>query len=255
MRLTVILWTILFVKTLAASVPDILFDEGNRYYQSGEYSEALEAYNELLEKGYHAEELYYNLGNVYYQLNQIPSAILYYEKALWIGKSHREDIEHNLSLAEQQIVDQVEPLPQPFWESFFATLVNFMHRDYWAYLGLVFLLIVTALSVLLILKKSFIPTGTTKTLVVSFLLLFIATQILGSTQARIAANQQDGIIMSESVYVKSTPENKGKDLFIVHGGLKVSIEDNISNWYEIRLADGRKGWVSKEDIAFIQTKP
>ena len=49
--------------------------------------------------------------------------------------------------------------------------------------------------------------------------------------------------MAPSVTVKSTPNQSGTDLFILHEGRKVIIKDNtMKEWKEIKLEDGNVGW-------------
>ena len=43
----------------------------------------------------------------------------------------------------------------------------------------------------------------------------------------------------------------GKDLFILHEGTKVALENSIDEWAEIRISDGRKGWVPVESFVEI----
>lgn len=58
--------------------------------------------------------------------------------------------------------------------------------------------------------------------------------------------------MSPTVTVKSTPDESGTDLFVLHEGTKVYIEDNsMTEWKEIRLEDGNKGWVQTKAIEVI----
>ena len=57
--------------------------------------------------------------------------------------------------------------------------------------------------------------------------------------------------MSPSVTIKSSPDVSGTDIFVIHEGTKVRIEDKISDWNEIKLSDGSKGWLKVEDIETI----
>jgi SH3-like domain-containing protein len=57
--------------------------------------------------------------------------------------------------------------------------------------------------------------------------------------------------MGYVVNVKSTPAEKGSDLFVIHSGLKVSITDHLNEWVEIRLPNGEKGWVLLSQIEEI----
>ena len=58
--------------------------------------------------------------------------------------------------------------------------------------------------------------------------------------------------MVPSVTVKSTPNENGTDLFILHEGRKVLIKDNtMKDWMEIQLEDGNAGWVPVKIIEII----
>jgi SH3-like domain-containing protein len=59
------------------------------------------------------------------------------------------------------------------------------------------------------------------------------------------------IISSPLVSGKSSPDASGTDLFVLHDGTKVTIEDEVGEWYEIRLSDGNKGWVPVKSLNII----
>jgi SH3-like domain-containing protein len=48
--------------------------------------------------------------------------------------------------------------------------------------------------------------------------------------------------------VKSSPQEEGTNMFEINEGLKVEILDSLNNWYNIRLADGKQGWIVKESV-------
>ena len=51
---------------------------------------------------------------------------------------------------------------------------------------------------------------------------------------------------------RSTPSESGTSLFILHEGRKVEIKDNsMREWKEIRLEDGKVGWVPTSAIEVI----
>lgn len=85
------------------------WQSANQFYSDGNYEDAVNQYESILNSGYESSELYFNLGNAYFKLNQIPSAILYYEKARKLAPED-EQINFNLSLANSRIVDKMEPL-------------------------------------------------------------------------------------------------------------------------------------------------
>ena len=51
--------------------------------------------------------------------------------------------------------------------------------------------------------------------------------------------------------VKGAPNDSGTSLFLIHGGLKVRIVEELGDWYNIRLADGNEGWIAKKDVEII----
>jgi SH3-like domain-containing protein len=59
------------------------------------------------------------------------------------------------------------------------------------------------------------------------------------------------IVITGSINVKSAPRNSGKDLFILHEGSKLWLLDELEGWKEIRIVDGRKGWISDYGIEKI----
>jgi SH3-like domain-containing protein len=57
--------------------------------------------------------------------------------------------------------------------------------------------------------------------------------------------------MSPQVNGKSSPDSSGTDLFVLHEGTKVEIEDEVGEWLEIRLSDGNKGWIPANCLEII----
>lgn len=77
-------------------------------------------------------------------------------------------------------------------------------------------------------------------------------QYFASEQKAELVDRTGAIVMEPTINVKSTPNESGTDLFVLHEGTKVFIEDNsMKGWKEIRLEDGNKGWVKTEAIEII----
>ena len=71
------------------------------------------------------------------------------------------------------------------------------------------------------------------------LFTFIFTQ----TQYTRFKTNKEAIIFTASVTVKSSPDEKSTDLFVVHEGLKIKITDTAGEWSEIKIANGSVGWI------------
>ena len=59
------------------------------------------------------------------------------------------------------------------------------------------------------------------------------------------------IIFAQSLSVKSSPDSKSTDLFVLHEGVKVELLDSVENWRKIRLPDGKVGWIPGGSIQII----
>ena len=57
--------------------------------------------------------------------------------------------------------------------------------------------------------------------------------------------------MAPSVTVKSSPDNSGTDLFILHDGTKVEIRSKLSDWSEIQMENGSVGWLPSSSFVVI----
>ena len=54
-----------------------------------------------------------------------------------------------------------------------------------------------------------------------------------------------------TVTVKSSPDEKGSDKFVIHEGTKVILLDELNNWVKISIANGSNGWVEKQCFEII----
>jgi hypothetical protein len=85
-----------------------------------------------------------------------------------------------------------------------------------------------------------------------FLVVFALSNLFAYQQKQALVHRSGAIIIRSAVNVKSTPAQNGTDLFILHEGTKVSVLDNsIGDWCEIRVPDGKQGWVEVTQIEII----
>ena len=62
---------------------------------------------------------------------------------------------------------------------------------------------------------------------------------------------ESAIIIAPTVTGKSTPDESGTDLFVLHEGTKVRIKNKIGDWFEIQMDDGNTGWISSKKLEII----
>lgn len=222
----------------------------NKFYTEGKYQEAVLAYENIIKSGSESSELYYNMGNAYYKQNIIAKAILNYEKALKLAPNNK-DVKYNLELCNRLVVDQIEVLPIFFLTKWIRNTRNLFSSDFWA------LISISAFGIALLFISFYLYSKGIAFKKLSFWLGFVT--LLVSFGSYLFSGQQknqiteggSAIIMSSSVTVKSSPDASGTDLFVIHEGTKVSIEDKLSDWKEVKLSDGSKGWLKTADIEII----
>ncbi|MDR2681391.1 MAG: tetratricopeptide repeat protein [Tannerella sp.] len=218
-------------------------------YASEQYGQAIELYESVLKNYGDSYELYYNLGNCYYKTGKTAHAILNYERALLI-KPGDSDIRFNLEMAKQQ-TDKIEPLEEFFLKKWFRSVQNLISVDSWATVGILCFVSFICCLVLFFFSKWMRLRKTGFYLGILLFVVIIFTNIFAYNQKEELVNRNGAIVFSPTVTVKSSPDNSGTDLFVLHEGTKVFIRSTVGDWHEIALEDGNIGWINKKDITII----
>lgn len=235
---------ILFILTgsvVMASPVDSL-QKANEHYSTNEFEKAVSMYEQIIEEGYRSASLFYNLGNAHYKNGNITKAIINYERAKLLAPNDH-DIQYNLDLANQYIVDKIEPLPAPFFTKWWQSIVNISDSRGWAKTS------IAAFVVMLVFGLFFFISGISGVKKATFLLAIVMfifsvmSLVFATQQHKKTTNRTQVIIVIPTVTVKASPNESGTDLFVIHEGLKVNIVSELNNWIEIRLDDGNSGWV------------
>jgi tetratricopeptide (TPR) repeat protein len=247
--------TFIFIFLLAAapvysSEEQLTVIKANKAYSAGSYTVAAELYQKVADAGYSSPELFYNMGNTYFKLNDFAHAILWYERARRIDPGN-EDVNFNLNVANTKISDKIEPLPELFYKRWFNALVQVFSVDAWATIGVcVFIagllgLVLYLSSRVLILRKFGFWAA------VCLFFLSLVTISLAWTGYHFTLSTSEAVVFAPTITVKSSPDEKSTDLFVLHEGTKVRLMDNISGWYEIRIANGSVGWLPQSALEKI----
>lgn len=226
------------------------FYQGTTYFTAGSYSDALRVWNEIYMTGYRSANLDYNIGNAYFKLNNIPLSILFYERA-YLLKPADEDINYNLQVARTLTVDRFQEIPQLFFVRWYNFVSLILATNTWAAISIItFILFLLSLSL-------YIYSGRHRDKVHGFWIALLFIFISGSSLAftirnkSLVYNNHKAIITSPVTNGKSSPDKSGNDLFVLHEGTKVTIDDEVGEWLEIRLSDGNKGWVPSNSLIKI----
>lgn len=248
----ILFFTISFLLTISVCsfAAEATKADGDRAYSKNDFAKAIQIYESVLQKGESAD-IYYNLGNSYYKNNEIAKAILNYERALLLEPGN-SDIRNNLEIARGKTIDKVDQIPEIFFITWIKALINVLSIDKWAKFGILFFIIFLISFYFYIfsrrigIKKTGFATG------LAFLTFTILANVFAFKQKSDLGNRNNAIVMSQSVEARSTPSDDGTKLFVIHAGHKISIRDNsMQSWKEIKLEDGKVGWVHLSDIELI----
>jgi hypothetical protein len=100
-------------------------------------------------------------------------------------------------------------------------------------------------SRVLILRKIGFWSGT------GMFIVFLFTFLFAWSGFNYTQSAEEAVVFSPTITVKSSPDEKSTDLFVLHEGTKVRLLDQISGWYEIRIANGSVGWLPKTSLEKI----
>jgi len=245
-----ILTAILFA-TFRLSAQNDLLKQANEAYSKSDFQTAAGLYEQLLKANGESATVYYNLGNCYYKLNKVAPSILNYERALLLEPGDN-DIRFNLEIAKLKTVDKIEPVESFFLTEWFRSIQNLLSTDAWSKFSITcFILMLIGLFFFFFSRRVFI-----KKLGFFIALGLLVGVVLGNSFAYNQKNKltqrNEAIILTPTITIKSSPDNSGTDLFILHEGTKIKLKNNkLDDWNEIVTADGNVGWIKSSEFEVI----
>ena len=230
---------------------DSLWNAGVAAYSDGRWQDASQAWGAIESVGMTSPELYCNLGDSYFRQSMLAESILYYSRALKLDPSYA-DARYNLEFARSLTQDRIDSVPEFFLRTWMRKLCWMLPSDAWAWISLGLFAAVLALLLLFLLGRG---PGARKLgffCGLAALILMIFTLIFASWQKRDYLRADDAVVMRPVVPVKSAPSGADtKDLFILHEGTCVEVLDTVGDWCNVKLSDGREGWLKKDGITII----
>jgi len=222
----------------------------NTLYRNGHYADAMREYKKLIDQGYQSAALYYNMGNACFKSDEIPSAILYYEKARRLAPAD-EDINFNIRYTNLKTTDKIDEAPEFFLNKWWHSFILCCSLSALSTISITLILLASLVLIgylftsSVVLKKASFFTS-----LILFFLGVIAI-FVGNRQSAYFDNHKQAIIFSGSVTVKSTPAAAAKTLFLLHEGTKVDVLETNAGKIRIKLANGSEGWIGEGDVKEI----
>ncbi len=249
--LTIVLIVVLAIQFFVpVSASAITKANADAEYAKGNYQQAVIDYQELLKKG-ESSVLYYNLGNSHYRLGNITQSIIAYEKAQRLNPSDR-DVKYNLEFVRSKTIDKIVPAEEMFFVSWYHQLVNANSSDGWAKIAVTFFLVTLVMVLLYLLGRSVWMRKVGFYVAVISLVVFVCSNIFAWQQKQVFEHRDKAVVTAPTINVKSTPADSGTDVFVIHEGTGVIITDRtMKDWYSVRLANGKEGWLKRSKVEVI----
>ncbi|MFI3321146.1 MAG: competence protein [Rikenellaceae bacterium] len=246
---------VVLIGSVKASEPakvqvDTLWQRANAAYSAGDYQKAVEEYEQIMNMGYESSKLYYNKANSYFKLGNVGKSIVNYKRAERLAPGDTE-IAHNLKIAEAQTKNRIEQLPEFFLKSFYRDVKVQLSSNGWAFLSIAMFALLFSAAMFYLLSNTPFKRKIGFTIATIALSCFIVSLIFSVERKNEIVASDVAVIVSSAEAVKSSPDNNGKDIFIINEGAVVTVIDKIGNWSEIMVASGNRGWVQSKAIEVI----
>jgi len=254
MNLYIVLICLLIIPFSKLSAQDIdyksNFEKGLKAYKNKEYAQSVKFYESALSSEIKSPEAYNNLGLAYFKTADIGRSVLSFERALRMRPGY-SSARKNLKAAQQYIDSKVKK-SNGFWLfGFFVALSQILSSFAWSMVF--FLLFFSASASLLIWylklneKLSFIG------LRVGIIFLLFSILSFGFARSATIAqfDKKDAIVIAVRAGVRTAPGLDGEDILVISSGVKVKIQEEMGDWYKIRLENAVVGWVPLKTIEKI----
>ena len=234
---------------LVARSPETATDTmltASQLYEAGQYAEAAQAYQHLVDQGFADSALYYNLANANFKQGDYGRAVLNYLRAERLDPRD-PDVQANLALARAQTTDQLE-VAQP------TGLAGALSQASQSWLGLNELAMITLASWILVVFLAILLTsvkpggavqrGVRAALVMTALVLFAGIIMLGM-RLHLENDRTAAVVMVPEVAVASGPGAQYVIEFELHSGAEVELLETRGSWNRVALPgeEGLEGWV------------
>ena len=240
------------VALAQAPSPTDLMAEANAQYERGEYADAAQQYEALIDSGYEEAVLYYNLGNAYFKMDELGRAVLNYLRAEELSPRDA-DVRANLELALGRTVDRVES----GGESLVASVSNVARR--WVTvgeMGVISLLLwvgsAAGIGTLVVWRSVPRRTAVRNGAVVASAATLVSLLLLLSM---LYANPNDdsAVVVASKINVVSGPGDQYETEFTLHSGAQVRLVDSRQGWVRIALpGDDLQGWAPSNDVEALR---
>ena len=163
-----------------------------------------------------------------------------------------EEVKTNLSYAQNMTLDAIDTMPETGLSKLYKSITGKLTFDQWAYIAIAFMFLFVLLYILFYYAN--LSIAKRWSFIGSILALFICiiAIVFAYIQRRDFKDLQPAIIFAEESSIKSEPNASSQQIFVIHAGTKVNVLDQLDEWNKIKLADGKTGWIQKNELKLLK---
>jgi tetratricopeptide (TPR) repeat protein len=242
-----LLWGSRLVLAQAPLSPTEAMLRANQSYETGNFREAAETYEAIIEAGVRDSTVYYNLGNAYFKQGDLGRAILNYRRAQALNPRDA-DITANLKIVRAQTADQIDASAEGTSANLIQVAEEWLTLHEAALLALVLWLLIGLFALLSVLRPRWRrPCGMGMAVLAVFLVIGLV-----SMASRYYREQRypPAVVVASEANVTSGPGTADQYLleFTLHPGTEVRLLESRPGWRRIALPGDLQGWVAEEAI-------
>jgi tetratricopeptide (TPR) repeat protein len=222
------------------------FNQGNAYYEKGDFAKAAEEYGKVVSTGYASGPLYYNLGNAFFKTGDLAHAMLNYKRAKRLIPRD-SDLLANYNYARTMIKGN-PPAERGLWA--WKPLRSYSGRFTVNELLLMSSAFYAAAMVLL-LCLLYLPSLGRYILPAAALLLFLALLNSAVTWRSARVIGKLAVVTASEAESKFGPFDSATKFFTLYEGKDINVLEYDKDWCKVRRSDGKVGWVKAGTIEII----
>ena len=225
-------------ETTALHANSIKFKNANELFDSKNYTEAIQNYNDLSTNGV-SVNLLFNLGNSYYKAGEVGKALSSYQKALKLAPRN-PDLIKNFNFVRKQV--PTPPIPITLSQK----LIRKLSIDEWIFITA----FLSSLFFILMGIKQFYPSHIKNRfwMKISGAIAFIF--LLFSLYSLSDYYDDKRAFVTKDIVVHTGPVEQSPESFMAKDGMELFVLGHNGNFINVKSSFGTVGWIDTDAVAF-----
>ncbi len=222
------------------------FQNGNGFYEKGEYQAAIGEYLKVLDAGYESAGVYYNLANAFHKTGAQAKAKINYERALRLDPGD-SDIEANDRFVRANIGGPRLSKKGIWGWKPIRVYTNMVNVDQMVLVSSGFYIFALILLWIGRMKSG----GKRKYVLVAVVAIVCSLGNLSIVWHEVSQIGRKAVILNEDAECFYGPFDSATVFFRLYEGMDVTVIENKDDWVKIKRDDGKSGWVKRGELEIV----